>query len=148
MRVLYVSPLKALVYDVERNLRVPLAGIATARRGARRDAAVPRVERAHRRHPPKERREQARDPGEILVTTPESLYLLLGSRAREHLRSVETVIVDEVHALAGDKARRASGAVARTALGAVPDASRSASACPRPRGRSPRSRASSAAIGR
>ena len=103
IRVLYVSPLKALVHDVERNLQLPLAGIRDSATRAGSALHVPRVSLRTGDTSPKQRREQARDPGEILVTTPESLYLLLGSRAREHLRSVEAVIVDEVHALAGEK---------------------------------------------
>jgi ATP-dependent Lhr-like helicase len=103
VRVLYVSPLKALVYDVERNLRVPLAGIARVAEDRGSAVRLPRVSVRTGDTTTKERREQARNPGEILVTTPESLYLLLGSRAHEHLRSVDTVIVDEVHALAGTK---------------------------------------------
>lgn len=103
VRVLYVSPLKALVYDVERNLRAPLVGIGLF---AERLGEVIRTFSVDMRTgdtPPKERREQAKNPAEILVTTPESLYLLLGSRARETLRSVHTVIVDEIHALAPTK---------------------------------------------
>jgi ATP-dependent Lhr-like helicase len=100
VRALYVSPLKALVYDVERNLRAPLAGLAGAAAGELR---IPRVAVRTGDTPERERRQQARDPAEILVTTPESLYLVLGSRQRETLASVETVIVDEVHALAGNK---------------------------------------------
>jgi ATP-dependent Lhr-like helicase len=102
VRILYVSPLKALVYDVERNLRAPLAEIA-----ARQEDALPfrrmRVDVRTGDTEPKERRRQLREPGEIIVTTPESLYLLLGSRASAHLKSVDTVIVDEIHALAGGK---------------------------------------------
>jgi ATP-dependent Lhr-like helicase len=100
-RVLYVSPLKALVHDVERNLRAPLAGIC-AKAGADATARV-RVAVRTGDTSQRERRLQARAPGEILVTTPESLYLLLGSRARETLATVDTVIVDEVHALAPAK---------------------------------------------
>ncbi len=102
-RVLYVSPLKALAYDVERNLRAPLAGI---RRTAEREAiTLPEVRVASRTGdtPADARRQLAKDPPDILVTTPESLYLLLTSQAREMLRGVEHVIVDEVHALAGTK---------------------------------------------
>jgi ATP-dependent Lhr-like helicase len=102
-RVLYVSPLKALAYDVERNLRAPLAGI---RRTAEREGlALPDVRVASRTGdtPADARRQLVRDPPDILVTTPESLYLLLTSQAREILRGVEHVIVDEVHALAGTK---------------------------------------------
>jgi len=96
-RVVYVSPLKALSYDVERNLRAPLRGIGS--------------------HPPsdikvavrtgdtsqKDRMAIRRDPPDILITTPESLYLMLTSQAREILTDVETVIVDEIHAVAGTK---------------------------------------------
>ncbi|HEX5397013.1 MAG TPA: DEAD/DEAH box helicase, partial [Candidatus Limnocylindria bacterium] len=102
-RVLYVSPLKALAYDVERNLRAPLAGI---RRTAEREGVeLPEVRVASRTGdtPADTRRQLVRDPPDILVTTPESLYLLLTSQAREILRGVEHVIVDEVHALAGTK---------------------------------------------
>ncbi len=103
VRVLYVSPLKALVYDVERNLRAPLVGIrhqAAALDQAVRDV---RVDIRTGDTPQKERQRQARDPADILVTTPESLFLLLGSKARETLRGVHTVIVDEIHALAPSK---------------------------------------------
>ncbi len=102
-RVLYVSPLKALAYDVERNLRAPLAGI---RRTAEREGiTLPEVRVGSRTGdtPMDARRQLVRDPPDILVTTPESLYLLLTSQAREILRGVEHVIVDEVHALAGTK---------------------------------------------
>jgi len=102
VRILYVSPLKALVYDVERNLRAPLAGI-----GAREEDGLPfrrmRVSVRTGDTPSKERRQQLREPADILVTTPESLYLILGSRASTHLKTVHTVIVDEIHALAGTK---------------------------------------------
>ena len=103
VRVLYVSPLKALSYDVERNLRAPLAGIALA--AARRDDPAPSISVGLRTGDtsPEERRELARRPPDILITTPESLYLLLTSQARESLRGVEHVIVDEVHAIAGTK---------------------------------------------
>jgi ATP-dependent Lhr-like helicase len=103
VRVLYVSPLKALAYDVERNLRAPLAGI---RRTAQRTGVeLPEVRVASRTGdtPAEARRALAKDPPEILVTTPESLYLLLTSQAREVLAGVEHVIVDEVHALAATK---------------------------------------------
>jgi ATP-dependent Lhr-like helicase len=103
VRVLYVSPLKALAYDVERNLRAPLAGI---RRTAERiGQAVPDITVASRTGdtPADARRQLVRNPPDILVTTPESLYLLLTSQAREILRGVEHVIVDEVHAMAATK---------------------------------------------
>ncbi|MBI2780253.1 MAG: DEAD/DEAH box helicase [Chloroflexi bacterium] len=103
VRVLYVSPLKALTYDVERNLRAPLHGIGLAARRLRQPE--PRISIAGRTGdtPQEQRRELAKRPPDILVTTPESLYLLLTSAARETLRGVETVIVDEVHAIAGTK---------------------------------------------
>jgi ATP-dependent Lhr-like helicase len=103
VRVLYVSPLKALTYDVERNLRAPLAGIALA--AARLGEDAPRITIASRTGdtPAADRRELVRHPPDILITTPESLYLLLTSGAREILRGVEHVIVDEVHAIAGSK---------------------------------------------
>jgi ATP-dependent Lhr-like helicase len=103
VRVLYVSPLKALVYDVERNLRAPLVGIG---RMAERLGHAPHPVRVAIRTgdtPQPERRRQAKEPGEILVTTPESLFLILGAAARETLRTVHTVIVDEIHALAPTK---------------------------------------------
>jgi ATP-dependent Lhr-like helicase len=103
VRVLYVSPLKALTYDVERNLRAPLAGIALA--AARLGEPEPRISVASRTGdtPQEDRREIARRPPDILITTPESLYLMLTSQARDALRHVEHVIVDEVHAIAGSK---------------------------------------------
>jgi ATP-dependent Lhr-like helicase len=103
VRVLYVSPLKALTYDVERNLRAPLAGIALA--AARLGEPAPAITVASRTGdtPAEDRRNLARRPPDILITTPESLYLLLTSQAREILRGVEHVIVDEVHAIAGSK---------------------------------------------
>jgi ATP-dependent helicase Lhr and Lhr-like helicase len=103
VRVLYVSPLKALTYDVERNLRAPLAGIALA--AERAGASLPAVSVATRTGdtPASERRAMARRPPDVLITTPESLYLLLTSAAREVLAGVEQVIVDEVHAVAGTK---------------------------------------------
>ncbi len=102
VRILYVSPLKALVYDVERNLRAPLAGIALGD-GDDSSFRQMRVDVRTGDTTSKERRQQLRDPADIVVTTPESLYLLLGSRASLHLRTVDTVIVDEIHALAGGK---------------------------------------------
>lgn len=98
-RVVYVSPLKALAADVQRNLTAPLAGIRA------QDPQLRELRVAMRTGdtPPAERRRMARRPPDVLVTTPESLYLLLTSGARESLRGVETVIVDEVHAVAGTK---------------------------------------------
>ncbi|HEX2167271.1 MAG TPA: DEAD/DEAH box helicase [Longimicrobiales bacterium] len=154
VRVVYVSPLKALAYDIDRNLRVPLAGIrraagledpaappvgtapsgraATVNSAATFGSAVsaesaapsgsaaspggaasaesaapsirlPRVDVRTGDTPPQDRRRQAKDPAEILVTTPESLYLILGSQARETLRTVRWIIIDEVHAVAATK---------------------------------------------
>ncbi len=102
-RVLYVSPLKALAVDVERNLRSPLVGIAHA--ATRLGLPAPSVSVAVRSGdtPAADRRAFARDGAEILITTPESLFLLLTSQAREALSGVESVIVDEVHAVAGTK---------------------------------------------
>ena len=108
VRVLYVSPLKALTYDIERNLRAPLTGIALA--AERLGEPVPGISVASRTGdtPTEDRRQIARRPPDILITTPNPLYLMLTSAAREVLRSVEYVIVDEVHAIAGSRARRAS----------------------------------------
>ena len=102
-RVLYVSPLKALAVDVDRNLRAPLAGIKHA--ASRLGTTVNDVAVAMRTGDtsPEERRAFTRRPPDILITTPESLFLLLTSRARDQLQGVETVIVDEVHAVAGTK---------------------------------------------
>ncbi|WP_068251905.1 ATP-dependent helicase [Janibacter corallicola] len=102
-RVLYVSPLKALAVDVERNLRSPLVGIGHA--ANRLGLTAPEVSVSVRSGdtPARERRAFAKAPSDVLITTPESLFLMLTSGAREALRGVETVIVDEVHALAGTK---------------------------------------------
>ncbi len=100
---LYISPLKALAVDVERNLRAPLAGIRA--HAARRDTILPEIGVGIRSGdtPAIERRRMVAKPPDILITTPESLYLLLTSKARETLRTVDTVIIDEVHAVAGTK---------------------------------------------
>ncbi|BCJ42353.1 DEAD/DEAH box helicase [Actinoplanes ianthinogenes] len=102
-RVLYVSPLKALAVDVERNLRAPLTGIRQA--AGRLGLPPPEITVGMRTGdtPADERRGFARTPPDILITTPESLFLLLTSAARESLRGVETVIIDEVHAVAATK---------------------------------------------
>ncbi|WP_329049886.1 DEAD/DEAH box helicase [Amycolatopsis sp. NBC_01488] len=102
-RILYVSPLKALAVDVQRNLRAPLAGISQASR--RLGLPVPGIEVGMRTGDTTaaERRSFGKTPPDVLVTTPESLFLILTSSARESLRGVETVIVDEVHAVAGGK---------------------------------------------
>ncbi|HEV8563147.1 MAG TPA: ATP-dependent helicase [Actinophytocola sp.] len=102
-RVLYVSPLKALAVDVQRNLRAPLAGIRQAahRLGLPEPAITVGMRTGDT--PAEERRSFARTPPDVLVTTPESLFLILTSAARASLHGVETVIVDEVHAVAGTK---------------------------------------------
>ncbi|WP_136520373.1 Lhr family helicase [Cellulomonas telluris] len=102
-RVLYVSPLKALATDVERNLRSPLVGIRQA--ATRQGRTLPDVTVGIRTGdtPPAERRAFATSPPDILITTPESLYLVLTSGARAGLAGVRTVVVDEIHAVAGTK---------------------------------------------
>ncbi|HUO84446.1 MAG TPA: DEAD/DEAH box helicase, partial [Thermoanaerobaculia bacterium] len=100
-RVVYISPLKALAVDVERNLRAPLAGIAQLASHDR--FSIPTVSIRTGDTPPRDRARFLRRPSEILITTPESLYLLLTSRARESLRNIETVIIDEIHALVPTK---------------------------------------------
>ncbi|NYE21405.1 Lhr family ATP-dependent helicase [Microbacterium immunditiarum] len=102
-RVLYISPLKALGVDVERNLRSPLVGIGQSAR--RLGIAVPDVSVGVRSGDTtsSDRRKLVTDPPDILITTPESLYLMLTSQAGETLRGVHTVIVDEVHAVAATK---------------------------------------------
>ena len=102
-RVLYVSPLKALAVDIERNLRAPLAGIVDTARQRGDVVRVPTVGVRTGDTPAAERARMTRAPPDILITTPESLYLLLTSGAREILTHVETVIVDEIHALAPSK---------------------------------------------
>jgi ATP-dependent Lhr-like helicase len=93
VRIVYVSPLKALSYDIERNLRAPLRGIGAEIKVGLRTGDTPQRERqAMRRKPP-----------DILITTPESLYLILTSQAREMLTGAEAVIVDEIHAVAQSK---------------------------------------------
>ncbi|MBX3223544.1 MAG: DEAD/DEAH box helicase [Labilithrix sp.] len=103
LRVLYVSPLKALAVDVERNLRAPIAGIAAL--GGRLGAGLRRLEVAVRTGdtPALERTKMIRTPPDVLITTPESLYLLLTSSQREMLTSLETVIIDEIHQMAASK---------------------------------------------
>jgi ATP-dependent Lhr-like helicase len=102
-RILYISPIKALAVDVERNLRAPLVGISQS---AQRMGVVhhePQIAIRTGDTPASERARFARSPADILITTPESLYLLLTSNAGEALRSVETVIIDEIHALVPTK---------------------------------------------
>jgi ATP-dependent Lhr-like helicase len=102
-RVLYVSPLKALAVDVEKNLRAPLAGIAERALGVGTELRLPTVDVRTGDTSPRDRARMARSPADVLITTPESLYLLLTSRAREILTGVETVILDEIHALVASK---------------------------------------------
>jgi ATP-dependent Lhr-like helicase len=104
LRLVYISPLKALNNDIERNLRAPLAGIRQAALALGQE--LPELEVAVRSGdtPSRERQAMLRRPPHILITTPESLYILLTSpRARELFRAVRTVIVDEIHTLAGSK---------------------------------------------
>ncbi|HEX8767869.1 MAG TPA: DEAD/DEAH box helicase, partial [Jatrophihabitans sp.] len=119
-RVLYVSPLKALAADVERNLRSPLVGISQAAR--RLELPEPRISVAMRSGDTstEDRRTFARHGADILITTPESLFLLLTSAARQALAGVETVILDEVHAVAATK-RGAHLAVSLERLDALLD---------------------------
>lgn len=102
-QVLYISPLKALGVDVERNLRAPLRGIAACAQEL--GLEVPQIRLGVRSGdtPPRERRQLLAHPPDILMTTPESLYLMLTSQARSTLAGVHTVIIDEIHALAGSK---------------------------------------------
>lgn len=102
-RVLYVSPLKALAFDVDRNLRSPLAGLAVE--SAKMGAETPDVAIGLRTGdtPAAERRQMQRHPPDILITTPESLFLLLTSAARTMLDHVRWVVVDEIHTMAGSK---------------------------------------------
>jgi ATP-dependent Lhr-like helicase len=102
-RVLYVSPLKALAVDVERNLRAPLAGIAQVAERSGEPFVAPVIAIRTGDTPQAERARFQREPADILITTPESLYLLLTSNARQALRSVDTIIVDEIHALVPTK---------------------------------------------
>ena len=102
-RIVYVSPLKALAVDVERNLRSPLAGMANMARRMGVAFREPTISVRTGDTPQRERARFARHPSEILITTPESLYLLLTSQAAEALRTVDTVIIDEIHALVPTK---------------------------------------------
>jgi ATP-dependent helicase Lhr and Lhr-like helicase len=102
-RVVYVSPIKALAVDVERNLRAPLVGIAQAAQRLGLPFHEPRIFIRTGDTPPADRARFLRHPADILITTPESLYLMLTSQPRELLRSVEAVIVDEIHAIVPTK---------------------------------------------
>jgi ATP-dependent helicase Lhr and Lhr-like helicase len=102
-RVLYISPIKALAVDVERNLRAPLVGIAQAAQRFGSEFHEPSISIRTGDTPAAERARFARHPADILITTPESFYLLLTSNAREALRSIEAVVIDEIHALVPTK---------------------------------------------
>jgi ATP-dependent helicase Lhr and Lhr-like helicase len=102
-RVLYISPIKALAVDVERNLRAPLVGIAQAAQRLGAEFHPPTISIRTGDTPPVERARFQRHPADILITTPESLYFLLTSNAREALRSVEVVVIDEIHAIVPTK---------------------------------------------
>lgn len=103
LRVLYVSPLKSLSYDVERNLRSPLKGIGIAAQRLGEEVSEIRVATRTGDTPQADRRDIQRNPPDILITTPESLYLMLTSSAHEVLASVDAVIIDEIHAMAPTK---------------------------------------------
>lgn len=119
-RVLYISPLKALAVDVERNLRTPLAGLT--RIAERHGLPPPEISVGVRSGdtPPQRRRQLVNSPPDVLITTPESLFLMLTSAARETLAGVQTVIVDEIHAIAAGK-RGAHLAVSLERLDALRD---------------------------
>jgi len=102
-RIVYVSPLRALAVDVDKNLRAPLAGITNAALRMGMTTAEPTVGVRTGDTTAQQRRQIARRPPDILITTPESLYLMMTSRAREGLTRVRAVIIDEIHALAGTK---------------------------------------------
>ncbi|NNC81338.1 MAG: DEAD/DEAH box helicase [Acidimicrobiales bacterium] len=102
-RLLYISPLRALAVDVEKNLRSPLRGIALAAERLGEPVHLPTVGMRTGDTPTNERRQLIRNPPDLLITTPESLYLMLTSAARETLRNVDAVIIDEIHSVAGTK---------------------------------------------
>ena len=121
-RILYISPLRALAVDVEKNLRGPLQGIRLAAERLGSTFHEPRVALRTGDTSQEERRQLAKDPPDLLITTPESLYLMLTSKVRETLAGVETVIIDEIHALAATK-RGAHMAVSLERLERVADRS-------------------------
>ena len=102
-RLLYISPLRALAVDVEKNLRSPLRGITLAAERLGETVHVPTVGMRTGDTPTDERRKLVRNPPDLLITTPESLFLMLTSAARETLRNVDAVIIDEIHSVAGTK---------------------------------------------
>ena len=117
VRVLYVTPLKALGVDIERNLRAPLAGVRAIAEREGTPYHLPRVGVRSGDTPPRDRHQLRREPPDILITTPESLYLMLTSRAREILLPVDTLIVDEIHSLVANK----RGAHLFVSLGTIGD---------------------------
>ena len=133
-RVLYISPLKALAVDVERNLRAPIAGIGHRAAASGIAYHTPAIAVRTGDTPAQERARFQREPSDILITTPESLYLLLTSNAREALRSIDTVIIDEIHALVPTKrgAHLALSLERLNALTAVPPQRIGLSATQRP----------------
>lgn len=102
-RVIYISPLKALAVDVERNLRAPLVGVSRYAERMGHPFHQPAVAIRTGDTPSRDRAQFNRHPADILITTPESLFLMLTSNAREALRSVQWVIIDEIHAMVGTK---------------------------------------------
>src|SRR5438270_13032328 len=102
-RLLYVSPLRARAVDVEKNLRAPLAGIRLAAERLGETVREPSVGMRTGDTAADERRRLVRDPPDLLITTPESLYLMLTSQARETLRNVDAVIIDEIQAIAANQ---------------------------------------------
>jgi ATP-dependent helicase Lhr and Lhr-like helicase len=102
-RIVYISPLRALAVDVEKNLRAPLVGIQAAAERLGEPFREPTVGLRTGDTPADVRRQLVRNPPDILITTPESLYLMLTSQARETLRGVEAVIIDEIHSLVPTK---------------------------------------------
>jgi len=102
-RVVYISPLKALAVDVEKNLRAPLEGIARAAAAGGESYRIPTIAIRTGDTPASERARFQREPADILITTPESLYLMLTSNARNALGAVETIIIDEIHSLVPTK---------------------------------------------
>ncbi len=102
-RVLYISPLRALAFDIEKNLRAPLIGIGLAAERLGEGFVAPEVGMRTGDTPANDRQKLIRRPPDLLITTPESLYLMLTSSARETLVGIETVIIDEIHAMAATK---------------------------------------------
>ncbi|HEY8093609.1 MAG TPA: DEAD/DEAH box helicase, partial [Acidimicrobiales bacterium] len=102
-RVLYISPLRALAFDIEKNLRAPVAGVGLAAERLDLQLNQPVIGIRTGDTSPKDRQKLIRRPPDLLITTPESLYLMLTSSARDTLAGVEVVIIDEIHALAPTK---------------------------------------------